>query len=79
MYGNSVSPEPVIYLIEEVDETVSDNKIFQWELKELADTLKAETETAIDSITVASIKTPLDIASITLWDERESVYNKLNK
>ena len=30
------------------------------------DILKAETETAIDSITVVGIKTPLNTASITL-------------
>ena len=43
------------------------------------DILKAETETAIDSIIVASIKTLLDIASITLQDKRESIYNKLSE
>ena len=41
--------------------------------------LKVKTEIAIDSITVTGIKTLLDIASITLQDKRESVYNKLNK
>ena len=43
------------------------------------DTLKVETETAIDSITVAGIETLLNIASITLQDKRESVYSKLSK
>ena len=28
IYGNFISPGPVIYLIKEVDKTVSDNKIF---------------------------------------------------
>ena len=27
IYGSSISPEPVIHLIKEVDKTVSDNKI----------------------------------------------------
>ena len=43
------------------------------------DILKAETKTAIDSITVISIKTLLDTASITLQDKKESVYSELNK
>ena len=66
IYGSSISLKLVIYLIKEVNKTVSDNKIFQWELEELVDTLKTETETVIDSITVAGIKTLLDTASITL-------------
>ena len=72
IYGNSISPKPVIHLIKEVDETVSDdktvsdNKTFQQELKELADISEAETETAIKSITVIGIKTSLDTTSITL-------------
>ena len=66
MYGNSTSLKPVIYLIKEVNETVSDNKTFQQELKELADILKVEIKTAIDSITVTDIKTLLDTTSITL-------------
>ena len=41
--------------------------------------LEAETETAINSIIVVNIKTLLDIASITLQNKRESIYNKLNK
>ena len=28
MYGNSIALEPVIHLIKEVDEVISDNKIF---------------------------------------------------
>ena len=28
MYGNSISLKPVIYLIKEVDEDISDKKIF---------------------------------------------------
>ena len=28
MYSSSISPKPVIYLIKEVDKTVSNNKIF---------------------------------------------------
>ena len=55
-----------MYLIKEVNKTVSDNKIFQKELEEFIDTLKAETETVIDSITVASTETLLNTASITL-------------
>ena len=43
------------------------------------DILKVETKTAINSIMVAGIKTPLDTASITLQNKRESIYNKLNK
>ena len=66
MYSNSISPKPVIYSIKEVDETASDNKTFQQELKKLTDILKAETETVIDNITVAGIKTLLNIASIAL-------------
>ena len=64
MYGSSISLKLVIYLIKEVNKTVNDNKIFQWELKELTDILEVETETATDSIIVAGIKTLLDIASI---------------
>ena len=43
------------------------------------DILEAETEIVIDSITVIGIKTPLNIASIALQNERESVYSKLSK
>ena len=43
------------------------------------DILKAETKTAINSITVAGIKTLLNTASITLQNKRESIYNKPNK
>ena len=43
------------------------------------DILKVETETVIDSITVAGIKTPLNTAFIALWDERESVYSESSK
>ena len=66
MYGSPIGPEPVIYLIKESNKIVNNNKIFQWELKELIDILKAETKTVINSITVAGIKTPLDTASIAL-------------
>ena len=55
-----------MHSIKEVNKTVNDNKTFQQELKELTDILKAETETAINSITVAGIKTLLNTASITL-------------
>ena len=79
IYGSSVSLELVIYLIKEVNKTVSDNKIFQQELKELINTLEVETETAIDSIIVVNIETLLDTASIALQDKRESVYSKLSK
>ena len=79
IYGNSTSLKLVIYLIKKVNEIVSDNKIFQWELKELTDILEVETETVIDSITVAGIETLLDMASITLQDERESIYSKLSE
>ena len=50
--------------IKESDKVVSNNMTFQQELKELIDTLKAETKTATDSIIVASIKTLLNTASI---------------
>ena len=43
------------------------------------DILKIETETAIDSIIVAGIKTPLNIASIASQDKRENIYNKLSE
>ena len=66
MYSNFISLKPVIHLIKEIDETVSNNKTFQQELKKFADILEAETETAIDSIIVVSIKTLLDTASIAL-------------
>ena len=52
--------------IKKVNKTVSNNKTFLQELKELTDILKVKTETVIDSITVASIKTLLDIVFITL-------------
>ena len=66
IYDSFTSLKLVIYLIKEVNKTVSDNKTFQWELKEFIDILKAETEIAINSITVAGIETPLNIASIAL-------------
>ena len=66
MYGNSVSLEPVMHSIKEVDKTVSDDKTFQQKLKKLADILKVETKTATDSTIVVSIETPLNTASITL-------------
>ena len=66
IYSNFISLELVIYLIKEVNETVSNNKTFYQELKKLADILKAETEIAINSITVAGIKTLLNTAFITL-------------
>ena len=69
----------VIHLIKEVNKTVSNNKTFQQELKELIDILEVETKTVINSITVIGIKTLLNIASITLQDKRESIYNKLSK
>ena len=43
------------------------------------DILEVETKTATDSVTVAGIKTLLDTASITSWDKRESIYNKLSE
>ena len=61
-----MSPEPVIHLIEEVDEDVSNKKISQWEEDELLYILKAEIDTVIDSITIAGIETLLDIIFITL-------------
>ena len=66
IYGSFTSLKLVIYLIKEVDKTVNNNKTFQKELKELADILKVETKIVINSITVANIKTLLNIASITL-------------
>ena len=76
MYSNSASLKPVIHSIKKIDKTASDNKTFQQELKELADISEAKTKTAIDSIIVAGIETPLDTASITSRDERESIYSK---
>ena len=55
-----------MHSIKAVNKIISDNKTFQQELKEIIDILKAETKTAIDSITVIDIKTPLDTASIAL-------------
>ena len=43
------------------------------------DILEAETETAIDSITVAGIKILLNTASIALQNKKESIYSKLSK
>ena len=43
------------------------------------DILEVKTKTVIDSITVMGIKTPLNMASITSQDKRESVYNELSK
>ena len=43
------------------------------------DILKAKTKTVIDSMIIAGIETPLNTASITLQDKRESVYSKLSK
>ena len=41
--------------------------------------LEAETETAINSIIVIGIKTPLNTTSITLQNKRESIYSKPSK
>ena len=41
--------------------------------------LKAEINTATDSIIIAGIETPLNIIFITLKDKRESIYSKLNR
>ena len=79
MYGNSMSPKPVMHSIEEVDEDVSDEEISQWEEDELSYTIEAEIDTATDSMMIAGIETPLDIISIALRDKRESIYSELNK
>ena len=67
MYGNTISLEPVMYLIEEVDKDVSNKEMSQQEDKdELIYILKVEIDTAIDSITIAGIETLLNIVFITL-------------
>ena len=38
-----------------------------------------ETEIAINSFTVMSIETLLDIIFITLYNKRENIYSKLNR
>ena len=43
------------------------------------DISETETETAINSIIVVGIKTPLNMAFIASWDKRESVYSELSK
>ena len=43
------------------------------------DILEVKTKIIINSITVAGIKTLLNIASIVLQNKRESVYNELSK
>jgi hypothetical protein len=45
----------------------------QKNLKEVNKALKVETKIATDSMTVDSQETPLDIISITLQDERDSI------
>ena len=66
IYSNTISPEPVMYLIKEVDETANNKKIFYQEIEKLLYALETETEIAIDSITVVGIKTLLNIISIVL-------------
>ena len=40
--------------------------------------IEVEINTATDSITIAGIKTSLNIIFIALRDKRESIYNKLS-
>ena len=66
MYSNTISLEPVIYLIEEINKDISNKKISQQEEDELLYILKTEINTAIDSITTAGTEALLNIVFITL-------------
>ena len=66
MHGNSMSPEPVMHLIKEVNEDASDKEMSQWEEDELSYASEVEIDTATDSIIIAGTETPLDIAFIAL-------------
>ena len=78
IYGSTISPEPVMHSIEEVDEDASNKEISQQEEDKLLYILKAEINTATDSITIAGTETLLNTVSITLQDKRESIYSKLS-
>ena len=55
-----------MHSIKKVNKTASNNKTFQQKMEKLIYTLKTRTESAINSITMAGIKTLLNTASITL-------------
>ena len=78
IYGNTISLEPVIYLIKEVDEDVSNKKISQQEENKLLYALKAKIDTAINSIIIVGTETLLNTVSIASQDKRESIYSKLS-
>jgi hypothetical protein len=50
----------------------------QKNLREVNKVLKIKTETATDSMTVNSQETLLDIVSITLWNKRDRIQDKLS-
>ena len=68
-----------MYLIKEVDEDINNKEISQQKKDELLYILKVEIDIATNSIIIAGIETPLNIISITLRNERESIYNKVSK
>ena len=76
MHGSTMSPEPVMHSIEEVDEDASDEEMSQWEEDELSYASEAEIDTATDSMTIAGTETPLDTVSIASRDERESIHSE---
>ena len=53
-----------MYLIKKVDKNINNKKMSQQEKDELLYILKAEIDTAINSILIAGIETPLNIISI---------------
>ena len=63
-YFNSL--DLVMYPIKKVNKVISNNKIFQQKKKKLAYILKVEINTAIDSVIIAGIETPLNTVFITL-------------
>ena len=66
MYGNTISPKPVMHLIKEVNKDISNKEISQQEENKLSYILEVEIDTATDSITIAGIETLLNTVFITL-------------
>ena len=73
IYSTFNSLKLVIYLIKEINKTISNNKISQWEKAKLIYILKVETNIVINSITVIGIKTLLNIASMLGYRDAPAV------
>ena len=64
IYSSFIALGPVIHSIKEVNKIASNKEIFYNKNEDLIYILKVEINTATDSITIAGIKTLLNIVSI---------------